>query len=90
MQWVCGQNALEGGDEIMVADRDCRKSGRSRVAEALRKGSKRNRRPPPPAYIKERRVFPAIAPAELKSGERLIAFSTWTRHALRGLGARGV
>lgn len=67
-QWQLEQALPNGTEAAMVADYQCRKTGRSRVPEALRLVGKRNERAGrhQRTIEKEQRRFPALGTAELK------------------------
>lgn len=71
-RWQLHQALPEGSDAVMVADYQCRKDGRSRVPEALRRCGKRNELAGRHLRTiqKEQRIFPSLAPDELKKQRR--------------------
>ena len=74
-RWQLTTALPEASELVLVADRGCRKTGRSRVSEAMRKCSKRNETAGRHLRTiqKEHRVFPAISKTELgKQRERRI------------------
>ena len=67
-RWQLKNAMPEMSPDVMIADYQCRKEGRPRVPEALRKCAKRNEAASRHLRIieKERRTFPAIAKADLR------------------------
>jgi len=67
-RWQLKNAMPEMSPDVMIADYQCRKEGRQRVPEALRKCAKRNEAASRHLRIieKERRTFPAIAKADLR------------------------
>lgn len=68
-RWQLKNAMPEMSPATMIADYQCRKEGRARVPEALRKCAKRNEAASRHLRMieKERRIFPAIAKADLRA-----------------------